>query len=203
MIVAGTFLDFQKALLLHRQGLEYNDLSELRKMLTAEPRSFVAGDLEDFRRAGTAVRLAQLGAILTASECPDWSAAESACIGWNGEGCTQANRTYWDDFLEHGRETARGTFFVPTLPSIPACEAAITLKIHGPVWYLSTAADTRMLFAALEDLLEGSPAIRQVLLVEVYSRAACLLLWRPSRASLPGFTTLQELFFHLRDSQSS
>ena len=203
MIVAGAFLNFQKALLLHRQYLEYSDLSELKRMITADPRSFVAGDLEDFRRAGNAVRLAQFGAILVASECPDWSAADTACIGWNGEGCTQANRTYWDDFLGHGRDTARGTLFVPTLPSIPACEAAITLKIHGPVWYFSTDSDTRMLFAALEDMLQESPAIRQVLIAEVYESAACLLLWRPSTSSLPGFTTMKELFFHLRDSQSS
>ena len=203
MIVAGTFLDFQKALLLHRQCLEYSDLSELKRMITAAPSSFVAGDLEDFRRAGNAVRLAQLGAILTASECPDWSAADTACIGWNGAGCTQANRTYWDDFLEHGRETARGTLFVPTLPSIPACEVAITLKIHGPVWYFSTESDTRMLFAALEDLLEGNPAIRQVLIAEIYAEAACLLLWRPSITPLPTFSTLKELFFHLQKTESA
>lgn len=203
MIVAGAYLDLQKALLLHRQDLDYNDLSELRKIITADPRGFVAADLEDFRRAGHTVRLAQLGAILAASDCPDWSAADTACIGWNGEGCAQANRTYWDDFLEHGRETGRGTFFVPTLPSIPACEAAITLKIHGPVWYLSTAGDCGILFAALEDLLLDNPALRQVLIAEIYASAACLLLWRPSGIPRSGCRTLKELFFHHKDTYPS
>jgi hypothetical protein len=203
MITAAAYLDCQKALLLHRPGLDYSDLSELKKIITTGLQPRIAADLEDFRRAGSAVRLAQLGAILVASDCPEWSSADTACIGWNGEGCAQANRTYWDDFLAHGRETGRGMFFVPTLPSIPACEAAITLKIHGPVWYFSTAADTRLLFAVLEDLFYGNPTLRQVLIAEINTDSACLLLWRPSGTPLPSCQTLKELFFHLKDSRSS
>ncbi|NLF93326.1 MAG: hypothetical protein GX564_05510 [Oligosphaeraceae bacterium] len=203
MITAAACLDCQKALLLHGPELGYNDLNELRKIITADLQPRITADLEDFRRAGNPVRLAQLGAILAASDCPEWSPADTACIGWNGESCTQANRTYWDDFLAHGRETGRGMFFVPTLPSIPACEAAITLKIHGPVWYFSTAADTGLLFAALEDLLQANPTLRQVLVAEIHASAACLLLWRPSGTPLPRCQTLKELFFHLRNCRSS
>ncbi len=200
MIIAGAYLNLQQALMLQQEPLHYNGLSELKKIITSDRQRFSSGDLEDFRRANDSVRLAQLGALLTASDSPDWSADGTACIGWNGCGCTQANKTYWDDYLAYGRETGRGTFFVPTLPSIPACEAAITLKIHGPVWYFSTPQNTQPLFATLEDLLASTPALRQVLIAEIYSETACLLLWQPG-GSEPDCQTLKDLFFQRKNEK--
>lgn len=131
MISGGVYLDLRHAVRLNHAEITYDGLGDLKRIITSDPKKFIPGDLEDFRRACDPVRLAQLGALLTASDLADWSPNQTALIGWNGCGCTQANQKYWDDYLQHGRETGRGTLFVPTLPSIPMCEAAITLKFRG------------------------------------------------------------------------
>lgn len=198
MITGGVCLNLRQAVRLHRGELRYDDLHGLKQRLCQDPLNFVRGDLEDFRRAGNPVRLAQLGALLAASDHPGWSPEQTALIGWNGGGCTRANQTYWDDYRRHGRDTGRGTFFVPTLPSIPACEAAITLNIQGPVCYLQTAARTGLLQEHIDDLLHAEPSLRQILIAEIHEEQACLLLCDRQPQILPDCPDLLALFRQLQ-----
>ena len=49
---------------------------------------------------------------------------------------TAEDSAYWKDYIAHGRRRGRGTLFVDTLASIPLCEVAIALQLHGPAGYL-------------------------------------------------------------------
>ena len=57
-------------------------------------------------------------------------------IGFGGDGVRHSNPAYWKDYIDHGRRRGRGTLFVDTLASIPLCEVAIALQLHGPAGYL-------------------------------------------------------------------
>ncbi|NLF61019.1 MAG: hypothetical protein GX574_07675 [Lentisphaerae bacterium] len=114
----------------------FTDLSDLRDQITSRPEC-PSCDLSDFRRAGPNVKRAILVAILAAIDCgPQWRPDATALLGWNGEGCAAENALFWQDYVANGRTQGRGALFVPTLCSIPLCEAAITLGIHGPAAYL-------------------------------------------------------------------
>ncbi|MCQ2396119.1 MAG: hypothetical protein MJ106_00265 [Lentisphaeria bacterium] len=101
-----------------------------RGVMTAE-------ESADFRRAGLATRHAMLAAAKCAAEAgANWQSDEITVIGIEGDGCKYSNAAYWQDYVVHGRNRGRGTLFVDTLSSIPACEAAIALQLHGPAGYL-------------------------------------------------------------------
>ena len=157
--------------------IPFTSLPELRQTICDSP-DFMQGDLADFRRAADNVRLAQLGTILCASALPDWSPEGTALIGLNGDGCAHNNRLFWDDFTTHGRESGRATLFVPTLPSIPVCEAAITLGIHGPVRYLKTEADTQT-DELLADMFASDVLLRQIMTAEITIDKAIVNLYQP------------------------
>ena len=121
-----------------RRGLTiaFTDLTHLRDQITSRPEC-PAADLNDFRRAGPNVKRAILAAILAADDSgPRWQPEATAILGWNGDGCATENALFWQDYTANGRTQGRGALFVPTLCSIPLCEAAIALGIHGPAAYL-------------------------------------------------------------------
>ena len=121
-----------------RRGLTiaFTDLTHLRDQITSRPDS-PARDLNDFRRAGPNVKRAILAAILAAADCGSrWQPDDTAILGWNGDGCAAENALFWQDYTANGRTQGRGALFVPTLCSVPLCEAAIALGIHGPATYL-------------------------------------------------------------------
>jgi 3-oxoacyl-(acyl-carrier-protein) synthase len=60
-----------------------------------------------------------------------------ALIGTGSEECTQANRTYFEDYAGHGRQLARANLFIYTLPTSPLAEIAIHFKLDGPLFYTS------------------------------------------------------------------
>ena len=157
--------------------LPFASLPELRQAICDSP-DCVQGDLADFRRAADNVRLAQLGTLLCASAVSDWTPEGTALIGLNGGGCAHNNRLFWDDFTTHGRESGRATLFVPTLPSIPVCEAAITLSIHGPVRYLKTESDEQTA-ELLADMFATDSLLRQIMTVEITIDKAVVNLYQP------------------------
>ena len=157
--------------------IPFASLPELRQAICNSP-DCVQGDLADFRRAADNVRLAQLGALLCASALLQWNPEGTALIGLNGGGCAHNNRLFWDDFTTHGRETGRATLFVPTLPSIPVCEAAITLSIHGPVRYLKTESDAQTI-ELLADMFASDPLLRQIMTAEITIDKAIVNLYQP------------------------
>lgn len=159
--------------------------SEIRSLL-AERGTF---DFSDYRRASSQTRYAMLAVASVASgDMADW-----AVIGWNGAGCAAENRAYWDDYVAAGRETARGSLFVPTLPSIPACEGAIAVGAHAESGYYRTAPDTGEIADIIEDMMESSPWIAGVVVVESYvDGATAIAVPRGMRLSR-GFSSLKEV----------
>lgn len=159
-----------------RHTLTFTDLNDLKQQLIGN-QEFIQGDLDDFRRAADNVRMAQLGAILCASNIKDdWKPQQAAIIGINGDGCKSNNRTFWDDFTSHGRESGRATLFVPTLPSIPVCEAAITLKITGPVRYVASE-NPGIIREHIEDTFLADQNLEYIIIAEIKQTSAIFTLY--------------------------
>ena len=195
-ITAGTLITADHEVRLLRRKLSlgrFDDLNALRHHLT-ELDFIPKGDWNDFGRGSQAVRLLMVAGMLTAGDS-DCAIPESAgVIGWNGSGCTAENLRFWRDYIQNGRINGRGGLFVATLPTIPFCEAAITLGCRGPSAYLRTEPSVQALFR----LLAGRPA-GWYFIGEVTEKSVCMLLTENdgNLPVLPEVPTLEELFLHL------
>lgn len=157
-------------------SIQFTDLNDLKKQMQNN-KDLLQGDLDDFRRAADNVRMAQLGSILCASNIKnEWTPEQTAIIGINGDGCSFNNRIFWDDFVSHGRESGRATLFVPTLPSIPVCEAAITLKIKGPVRYIA-AKNQLLIIQHLLDTFLAEEKLCHIMTAEIWRTKAAFRLY--------------------------
>lgn len=198
-ILAGTLIDEQLTvhLLKRREKLgPFSDLNELRLHLGELP--FVpAGDLSDFGRGSQSVRYLMLGIMLTAGDSGGTLTESTGVFGWNGDGCTAENLRFWQDYVRNGRINGRGSLFVATLPTIPYCEAAITLGCRGGTAYFQTEKST----AALFRLLTRRPSGRCII-GEVTRNSVCMFLLETGGAlpELPDAESLKQLFFLLKKS---
>lgn len=157
------------------ETIHFDNIAILKQILTERP-GFPQADLADFRRAADSVRLAQLASILCAAATPAWSPAHTSIIGFNGTGCTSNNKAYWDDLVGHNYDNGRATLFVPTIPSIPVCEAAIALGIQGPVYYLFAETEEEMYYHILATFV-GNRSIRRVMTEEITETTASVTLY--------------------------
>lgn len=82
------------------------------------------------------------------------SLSRTAVLDCGREGCHQENLLYYRDYLENGRHLGRGHLFVGTLPSTPLCEAAISLGLNGPAYYMDPLDRNELLWNEIEFLLE-------------------------------------------------
>lgn len=172
-----------------RSWSNFASLNELRLQLLKEP-GMAQLDWEDFGRGATPVRQIMLGAALTALDAPETDWNNCSCIGWNGDGCKRENVRYFADYLDSGRSGGRGSLFVPTLPSIPVCEAAIMLGCHGGGAYFTTGKSTGQLGALLP--LNGE---KYFLTGEITARWCAVMLWDTGIAgTIPEAENLCELF---------
>ena len=57
-------------------------------------------------------------------------------VGTSEDGSLHSNEKYFRDYIEEGRDLARGALFIYTLPSSPLAEAAICLDLRGPMIYI-------------------------------------------------------------------
>ncbi len=89
------------------------------------------------------------------------------------DGCLDANQRYFQDYVETGRMTGRGSLFIYTLATSTLGEAAIVLRLSGPALYLHSDV------APVTTLIEQS---RQ-LSVEGQSQGV-LALWSDTRAAV-------------------
>ena len=97
-----------------------------------------AEDSADFRRASLTVKHAILAAArLKEAAGMAWHPEEITIIGTGGDGVRFSNPAYWQDYVTHGSRRGRGALFVDTLASIPLCEVAIALRLHGAAGYLA------------------------------------------------------------------
>ena len=120
--------------------------------------------------------LKKSASILCAAASPAWSPAHTAIIGFNGSGCASNTRAYWNDLVEHSYDNGRATLFVPTIPSIPVCEAAIALGIQGPVYYLYAENEEEMCCHILATFA-GNRSIRRVMTEVITETTASVTLY--------------------------
>lgn len=161
------------------------DVSGVKSRLDAAGRF----DFSDYRRASPQTRYAMLAVASVAhGDMSRW-----AVLGWNGAGCRTENRAYWDDYVNAGRETARASLFVPTLPSIPACEAAIAVGARAECCYYRTSDDTGALGEIVEDTFRDSPGTEGVVVVESSPEGAVAVALRRGDRLSGGFSTLKEV----------
>ena len=155
----------------------------LREALSAELPSD-AFDWGDFRRGGEPVKLAMLSAAAARLDLvggPDSFA--TGVLGWNGAGCGEENARFWRDCRANGG-TGRGGLFVGTLHSIPVCEAAIALGLHGAAGYLAGEDWAR----TAEDFL-GAYALAGLLMLEISVGKADALWLAPGEAATAAYPT--------------
>jgi len=199
-ILAGSLISGDLEVRLLRRGERlgpFTDLKEMRDRLAELP--FVpSGDLADFGRGGEAVRALMLAALLTAGDNGGELPEDTGVFGWNGRGCTAENLRFWGDYTGCGRGSARGGLFVATLPTIPFCEAAITLGCRGATAYFRTSNSTAALFELLSSYPRG-----KCLVGELGERSTCMLLVGLDGAApvYPDFPDLETLFRHLETSR--
>ncbi len=124
--------------------------------------------LADARRAGCDVPPPEIG--LVASD-PD--------------GCVAPNERFFRDYVAAGRTLARASLFIYTLPSSPAAETAIRLRLQGPMLYV-TAAEERLeaALAAAARILRGGQAAAMVVTARGADETVALLV-QPVRSGRP------------------
>ena len=62
-------------------------------------------------------------------------------VGTSEDGSLHSNEKYFRDYIDEGRNLARGTLFIYTLPSSPLAEAAICFGLSGPMMYIGVRED--------------------------------------------------------------
>lgn len=122
-----------------------------------------------------------------------------AILDCGREGCHHENLLYFHDYLENGRLLGRGHLFVGTLPSTPLSEAAISLRLNGPAYYIDTLGEYDIAYSEIESLLEDRE-IEQALFFHFEKNTVyCFCIGR-GEIEIPDGTTPRELY--LRETNS-
>ncbi len=92
-------------------------------------------------------------------------------------GCLDANLSYFEDYINHGRSIARGNLFVYTLPSSPLADAAIHFGCQGPLLYqYEPAAPLASALARVERFLKDGEATRMAIYINDAHSALCFVI---------------------------
>ncbi len=176
-IIAAAWID-RAGISSRRHGLiaSGGELPELRDALLARfPGNW---KFDNFRRGCRAVKMAQLAAVAAFADAEETIAADRlAVLGWNGAGCAAENEAYWEDYTTHGRESGRGSLFVPTLASAPMAEAAITLGARGGVCYRAEDAKATDFLKSLERKFDLEGPEYKLLLMEISASEATAVIF--------------------------
>lgn len=99
-------------------------------------------------------------------------------------GCLAANRAYWQDYLDAGRQMARGNLFVYTLPSSPLAEAAIHFGFQGPLLFIGGPGSAAELMQTAARWIRSGEMGRAVA-VDADDRSGLALVIAPAPPSDP------------------
>ena len=119
-----------------------------------------------------------LAAVLAHRDAEVDSVRETAIADFGRQGCHEQNLNYFNDYREHGRHLGRGHLFVGTLPTTPPCEAAISLKLTGPCFYMDSLGRWTVLWDEVTNFFE-MPGIRRVMICNYESDKLTVLLAEP------------------------
>ena len=131
--------------------------------------------LDNFRRGDAKVRTYILAAVLAHRDAEVDAVRGTAIIDFGRQGCHEQNLDYFNDYREHGRHLGRGHLFVGTLPTTPPCEAAISLKLTGPCFYMDAFDRWPVLWDEVTNFFE-MPSIRRVMVCRYGSGKLTVLL---------------------------
>lgn len=84
-------------------------------------------------------------------------AGDIGIVGANIEGALNANIDFFRDYIGSGRQGARGSLFVQTLPSSPVSQASIQFRLCGPQYHVTPATNrlSEVVAAAALSLTDG------------------------------------------------
>ena len=102
-------------------------------------------------------------------------------LGTSTSGALEANLAYFNDYIDNGRNLARGNLFIYTLPSSFLAEAAIHFGLTGKLLYLgfTTNTETKSLKYALNML--KTEIHKTIILVNAGPKAATCYILQKSK----------------------
>lgn len=108
--------------------------------------SIVLADIKNFGRFDMPSKLVCCAAALALHDSgfiysPGKKTQKFGIIGTSVNGSLYSNERYFRDYVEKGRDLARGNLFIYTLPSSALAEAAICLGLGGPMLYVGINTD--------------------------------------------------------------
>ena len=119
---------------------------------------------------------------------------DTGLIGTSADGSLEANRAYFQDYVQAGRKLGRANFFIYTLPSSPLAEAAIHFGLQGPVLYAGLPGEGLSALLHLgAELIRGGQAADGLLAVKADPRAAICFALGSAISSGPSTWPLEHM----------
>lgn len=97
----------------------------------------------------------------------------------NDTACHEANWSFFSDYVECGRNLARGNLFIYTLPSSPLAETAIHFGLQGPLLYIRSDGFILDAIEYAELLLDQGGLEGMLAIAERKRKAIALTIARP------------------------
>ena len=110
--------------------------------VSAEAEMLIGQPVKYYSRMPVQTRLSLI-AMSQALQASRWEEAGMREIGMTTagyDGCLDADRRYFQDYVQTGRVIGRGNLFIYTLATSTVGEAAIVLRLNGPTLYLHSGA---------------------------------------------------------------
>ncbi len=107
-------------------------------------------------------------------------------LGTSETGCLEANRAFFQDYVDGGRTLSRANLFIYTLPSSPLAEAAVHFGLSGPQLYLRTASESlKPLLQRAAGMIRRGEAEKMLVCRTDATETVCLALGDSSRPLCP------------------
>ncbi len=117
-----------------KQKWSYEGIKKLHRCL--KDNSIVQNPVRDFGRMDTVSKMT-VAAVALALYDASFSGLNSGIgiIGTSNTGSHSTNKEFFKDYVDSGRNMARGNLFVYTLPSAALASAAIVFGLEGPLFF--------------------------------------------------------------------
>ena len=159
--------------------INFNSLKELHTHL--QDAAVLSSAIKNYGRLDSASKMAcctiAMGIYDASLTYSDGNLHRMGVVAASPAGCLDANLSYFEDYINHGRSIARGNLFVYTLPSSPLADAAIHFGCQGPLLYqYEPAAPLTSIMARVERFLADGEATRMAVYMNDAHSAICLVL---------------------------
>ena len=160
---------------------EYENISSLYSHLRNE--SIFSADVKNFGRFDMPSKLVCCAAALALHDAGFiYSLGNKderfGIVGTSENGSLYSNERYFKDYVEEGRELARGNLFIYTLPSSSLAETAISLGLSGPMLYIGTEDNSEGVVSWAETMIRQRDAEAMLAVNFSETEAVCYYLRR-------------------------